>query len=99
MQTDTSLDKFDGADEVRGSGDLSDAFSSTRFIPDFGAFRIVVQPSVALDLAARKTDYGQRECGFRQQRRERKIFADRHRGQSWPKILRNVDGRKLDKIT
>jgi hypothetical protein len=28
---------------------------------------------------------------------ERKIFADRHRGQSWPKMLRNADGRERDK--
>jgi hypothetical protein len=28
---------------------------------------------------------------------ERKILADRHRGQSWPKMLRRVDGREQDK--
>jgi hypothetical protein len=28
---------------------------------------------------------------------ERKILADRHRGQSWPKMLRKADGREWDK--
>jgi hypothetical protein len=28
---------------------------------------------------------------------ERKILADRHRGQSWPKMLRKADGRERDK--
>jgi hypothetical protein len=28
---------------------------------------------------------------------ERKILADRHRGQSWPKMLRQADGRERDK--
>jgi hypothetical protein len=27
---------------------------------------------------------------------ERKILADRHRGQSWPKMLRKADGREWD---
>jgi hypothetical protein len=30
---------------------------------------------------------------------EQKILADRHRGQSWPKMLRNADGREGDKNT
>jgi hypothetical protein len=28
---------------------------------------------------------------------ERKILADRQRGQSWPKMLRQADGRARDK--
>jgi hypothetical protein len=28
---------------------------------------------------------------------ERKILADRHRGQSWPKMPRKADGRERDK--
>jgi hypothetical protein len=37
--------------------------------------------------------------GKPQQMEERKILADRHRGQSWPKMLRKVDGRERGKNT